>query len=275
MNEVKINGITTHVAEIPPSGGLPQPRGTVVLIHGIAPDSMASWYLTLAYPLADAGMRVLLYDLRGHGRSERPARGYRFADLLDDLDALLLHWEVTERVFLIGNSLGGALAFGYAARRPERTAGIVAIEAEAPTEGYFGRLAKLVKELVQASETGRQAQDGRWKLLNTPQVQALLNESSIRHELPAGPPPDPARLAAVDCPVLCLYGRKSPLRGRASATRRLLPQARTVVFANQKHTLLMDNHREVREHVLAWLAQQMGDSSAGRSDSLTAGRSDT
>ncbi|MGW7546545.1 alpha/beta fold hydrolase [Streptomyces sp. NPDC054770] len=273
MNEVQINGITTHVAEIPPAGDRPRPRGTVLLIHGIAPDSMASWYLTLAYPLAAAGMRVLLYDLRGHGRSGRPARGYRFADLLDDVDALLLHWQVADRVFLVGNSLGGALAFGYAARRPERTAGIVAVEAEAPTAGYFGRVAKLVKELVRVSESGRQATDGPWKLLNTPQVRALLTETSIQHELPAGPPLDPAGLAAVDCPVLCLYGRRSPLRGRAPATRRLLPQARTVVFADQGHTLLVDNHREVRDHVLAWLAQQTGDSAAGRDDSPAAARS--
>ncbi|MFE3175146.1 alpha/beta fold hydrolase [Amycolatopsis sp. NPDC059090] len=272
MNEVRINGLTIHVGEIPPSGGWPQHKGSVVLIHGFGPDSMASWHLTLAYPLAAAGMRVLLYDLRGHGRSERPARGYRFTDLLDDLDALLLHWEVDERIFLIGNSLGGALAFGYAARHPERTAGILAIESEAPAAGYFARVAKLVEEVFFAPDDGQQTEDGTRKLLNTPQVRALLAETSIRHDLLTEPPPDPARLAAVDCQVLCLYGGESPLREGAPAIRRLLPQTRTVVFAGQKHTLLIDNHEKVREHALAWLSQQLELSSGERGDSRAARR---
>ncbi|MFJ5035667.1 alpha/beta fold hydrolase [Streptomyces sp. NPDC088560] len=266
MNTTHVNGITTHIGEIPPEGDQSRAAGTVVLIHGIVPDSMASWYLTLAYPLARAGLRVLLYDLRGHGRSQRPAHGYRFADFLDDLDALMTEWKVTEPVFLMGNSLGGALAFGYAARHPERVAGIVAIEAEAPTEGYFARLSSLVDSLTLVSDNGRQAVRGPSEVLHAPQVLALFAETSIRRELPAGPPPDLSLLAAVDRPVLCLYGRESPLRRRAPEIRRLLPQTRTVVFADQKHTLLVDNHQEVRERVLAWLSPQLGGASAGAAD---------
>ncbi|MFE9610905.1 alpha/beta fold hydrolase [Streptomyces sp. NPDC006012] len=258
MNEIRANGISTHVAEITPEGGRSRTVGTAVLIHGVAPDNMASWYLTLAYPLAQAGLRVLLYDLRGHGRSQRPARGYRFSDFLDDIDALMQQWTVTEPVFLIGNSLGGALAFGYAARHPKRVAGIVAIEAEAPTEGYFARLSWLVDSLALVTDNGRQAVRGPSEILHAPQVLALFAETSIREELPAGPPPDLSPLTTVDRPVLCLYARESPLRRRAPEIRRLLPQSRTVVFADHKHTLLMDNHHEVRDHVLAWLSPHIG-----------------
>lgn len=270
MNEVRVNGITMHLAEVPPEADGPRYGATAVLIHGIAPDNLASWYLTLAYPLAGLGMRVLMYDMRGHGRTERPRTGYRFADLLDDLDALMLHWAVAGPVHLIGNSLGGALAFGYAARHPERVAGIVAIEADAPTADYFGRLSKVVDALTLVPDDGRPAASGPRALLRKPQVLALLNETSMRRELPAGPAPDPDRLAAVDCPVLCLYGGRSPVRRRAPATRRLMPQTKTVVFADQQHTLLMDDHREVREHVLAWLSQQPVDPVTGPHDERAA-----
>ncbi|HEX3784806.1 MAG TPA: alpha/beta fold hydrolase [Pseudonocardiaceae bacterium] len=274
MNEVLANGLTMHVEELWPPDERSRPQGTAVLIHGIAPDNLASWYLTLAYPLAQSGMRVLLYDLRGHGRSEQSAHGYRFPQLLDDLDALMTHWDVSEPVYLMGNSFGGALAFGYAARYPERVAGVVAIEAEVPTPGYFSRLSRVADGLTVVSDHGRAAVRRPTGLVHAPRVLALVTETSIREELPAGPPPAADRLAAIDCPVLCLYGGESSVRLRSPAIRRLLPQTRTIVFAGQRHTLLTDHHHEVGECVLGWLAQLRGSGFRDQDGYSTAGTRD-
>jgi pimeloyl-ACP methyl ester carboxylesterase len=257
LSHAHVNDIDMHLAELAPKGDGPLLGETAILVHGLAPDTLASWFLTLANPLADTGMRVLMYDLRGHGRTQRPTRGYRFTDLLDDLDALVLHWNVPGPVYLIGNSLGGALAFGYAARHPERVAGIVAIEAEMPTEeGFFGGISRLFDALALVSDRGEPTAAWLSRLLHAPQMRALYDETSIRRELPAGPAPDPHDFAAVACPVLCLYGSRSPLHRRAAVTRRLLPQTQSVVFADREHTLLLDARHEVREHVLAWLSER-------------------
>lgn len=89
----------------------------VVLIHGLG-ASRAFWFSRLAMTLA-ATHRVTIYDLRGHGYSERPASGYRVTDHADDLLGLLDELGV-ERAALVGHSLGGAVAFELALRVPER-----------------------------------------------------------------------------------------------------------------------------------------------------------
>ena len=49
---------------------------TVVFVHGLVMDNLSSFYYTLAAPLAQAGFGTVLFDLRGHGLSERPPSGY-------------------------------------------------------------------------------------------------------------------------------------------------------------------------------------------------------
>src|SRR5580704_3414188 len=55
--------------------------------------------------LADAGLRCVLYDRRGHGRSDRPASGYDFDTLADDLAAVVDHFDLRD-ITLVGHSLG-------------------------------------------------------------------------------------------------------------------------------------------------------------------------
>ena len=256
MSIVRVNGVDLHVEEIAPVG---EPTGTAVLIHGMTSDSMASWFLTLAHPLAQAGLRVLLYDLRGHGHSERPATGYSLNHFVRDLDALLEeHWKVDGPIHLFGNSFGGTVAFSYAAQHPARVAGIVAIESAPPTDAWFGRMAR---RLAHAAETIADAE----AVLNSRPLIArriqytttLLAETSIGVELPESALPDPATIQAIDRPVLCLYGGESAVQELASETERLLPQSRHVVVAGQGHTLLIKDPERVRAEVLPWLASSV------------------
>ncbi|PRY28410.1 alpha/beta fold hydrolase [Pseudosporangium ferrugineum] len=255
MSMVRANGIEVHVEEVAPVGDR---RGTVVLIHGMTSDSMASWFLTLAHPLAEAGMRVLLYDLRGHGRSVRPATGYRLDDFVDDLAALLAHWDVDEPVHLFGNSFGGTVAFTYAARHPDRVAGILTIESAPPTATWFARMAR---RLATAAETLADAD----AVVNSRPLtarrfrdaSALLAETDLREQLPASALPDPATFSAITCPVLCLYGGESAVQELAGETARLVPQSRHVVVPGQKHTLLIKAPAQVRAEVLPWLTTRV------------------
>jgi pimeloyl-ACP methyl ester carboxylesterase len=252
MSIVRANGVDLHVEEVAPAGS---PAGTAVLIHGMTSDSMASWFLTLAHPLAQAGFRVLLYDLRGHGHSERPPTGYGLNHFVGDLDALLdEHWKVDGPVHLFGNSFGGTVAFSYAAQHPARVAGIVAIESAPPTAAWFGRMGR---RLARAAETLADAE----AVLNSRPLMArrvrsasaLLAETSIGVELPDSVLPDPAQIQAIGCPVLCLYGGESAVQELATETERLMPQSRHVVVAGHGHTLLINDPDRVRAEVLPWL----------------------
>src|SRR5947207_7958536 len=105
MAEVAARGLTFHVQRL----GSADARATVVFLHGLVMDNLSSFYFTLANPVAQVAS-VILYDLRGHGRSERPPDGYGLGEMVADLDALLDALGVARPVILVGNSFGGLLA---------------------------------------------------------------------------------------------------------------------------------------------------------------------
>lgn len=92
----------------------------VLLIHGSGPGvtAWANWRLTL--PALARHFHVLAPDIAGFGFTERPAGGHYDLDfwlghVTGFLDALEL-----EKVSVVGNSFGGALALGLAVRHPQR-----------------------------------------------------------------------------------------------------------------------------------------------------------
>jgi haloalkane dehalogenase len=96
----------------------------LVLLHG-NPGSSHEWRKVL--PRLGDG-RSLAPDLIGMGRSGKPNIAYSFADHARYLDAWFDALGL-DRVVLIGHDWGGALAFDWAARHPERVLGIAFLEA--------------------------------------------------------------------------------------------------------------------------------------------------
>lgn len=85
----------------------------VVLIHGW-PLSGASWGHQVP-ALAEAGHRVITYDRRGFGRSDKPAGGYDYDTFAGDLAALLEGLDLRD-VALVGFSMGGGELARYVGR---------------------------------------------------------------------------------------------------------------------------------------------------------------
>ncbi len=99
----------THL-HVDDTGGSGRP---VVLIHGW-PLSGESWSEQIP-ALAAAGYRVVSYDRRGFGRSDKPMTGYEYDTLSDDLAAVITGLELTD-VTLIGFSMGGGEVARYVSR---------------------------------------------------------------------------------------------------------------------------------------------------------------
>ncbi|GAA0928206.1 alpha/beta hydrolase [Virgisporangium ochraceum] len=89
------------------TGGAGRP---VVLIHGW-PLTGESWSAQVPV-LRDAGYRVVTYDRRGFGRSDKPLTGYSFDTLAEDLHAVLDSLDLRD-VTLVGFSMGGGEVARY------------------------------------------------------------------------------------------------------------------------------------------------------------------
>jgi pimeloyl-ACP methyl ester carboxylesterase len=90
----------------------------VVLIHGLGAN-LAFWYWA-AKRVSAGHRRILMYDLRGHGRSSMPGSGYNLMDMCEDLRCLLDHLGI-ERAHIVGHSYGARVALSFTGLHPERT----------------------------------------------------------------------------------------------------------------------------------------------------------
>lgn len=120
------------------------PASTALLLHGWGMDrgSLFPWALALA----EAGHRVVLVDLRGHGESGDAPPGYgrrEAEDLVELMAALDARSALAGPLHLFGVSYGGATAAHLASALPERFASLTLLEP-------FANAADAVRDMVPA-----------------------------------------------------------------------------------------------------------------------------
>jgi len=115
-------------------------QGTpVVLLHGF-PDTGRLWRHQAA-ALADAGFRVIVPDMRGYGRSDKPAevQAYTMGALVADVLAVLGD-AGAEKAHVVGHDWGAGVAWAVATFAPERVDHLVAMSVGHPatfwSEGF-------------------------------------------------------------------------------------------------------------------------------------------
>jgi 3-oxoadipate enol-lactonase len=115
MDFAEVNGVGLRY-ELSGSGDR-----TVVLVHEMG-GSLDSW--DDVAPRLAASRRVLRYDTRGAGMSQKVRGELGIDTMADDIAALLDKVGISGRVALAGVAVGGAIALHFAARHPERTSAV-------------------------------------------------------------------------------------------------------------------------------------------------------
>ncbi len=257
MSEIVANGVRLHVQR------LGQGPPAVLFLHGLVMDNLSSFYFTLANPVAQQA-EALLFDLRGHGKSERPASGYALGDFVADVGAVADRLSPDAPLHLVGNSFGGLLALAYAVSRPDRAASLVLIDGHVGLPGWTETMTATLGLTGEARDRriaesfrhwlGRNSERKSTRLAET--ARALVEHTSLVADLRSSPALTPQQLGAVGCPVLALYGERSDLRADAEALGGLLPRARLAVRGGCTHSLLWEATAWVRGEILAWLAER-------------------
>lgn len=252
-----------HVVLDGEGDGLP-----VVLAHPLGLD-LQLWD-GLAASLAARGHPVLRYDLRGHGRSARPAGPWSLGELVDDAARLIREWGRGPVAF-VGLSLGGMVAQGLALNHPELVAKLVLAHTAA---AYPPEARRAFAERIAAVQSGGMAAVvdlvvGRY--LNAdfrarePAVAAAVRARLLAQD-PGAYAAACAAAAAVDyldrlreiaAPTLVLAGALDtgtpPALAEAIALR--IPAARLEVIAGASHLSVVETPQPCRDLVHAFLTR--------------------
>jgi 3-oxoadipate enol-lactonase len=116
MSTIRVNGVDLYY-EIHGSG---EP---VLLIHGLG-SSTRDWDRQV--PELAEQFQVIVFDVRGHGRSSKPRQRYSVKLFADDTAALIRHLGVGS-VHVVGISMGGMMAFQLAVDAPELVRSLVIV----------------------------------------------------------------------------------------------------------------------------------------------------
>jgi pimeloyl-ACP methyl ester carboxylesterase len=118
MARVALDGLTLAVNEWPGRGP------AIVCIHGLTANHTC--WASMADVLA-SDYRLIAYDLRGRGESEKPDKGYSLEIHGEDLGRLLDHFKLGKAI-LMGHSLGAHIALRFAVKHPARVAKLVLVD---------------------------------------------------------------------------------------------------------------------------------------------------
>ncbi|WP_432493895.1 alpha/beta fold hydrolase [Kineococcus gypseus] len=164
----------------------------VVAVPGMG-DTVGA-YRDLAGPVVEAGYRLVLADLRGHGASGTTFREHGDEATAGDLVALLE--DAGEPAVLVGNSMSGSAAVLAAARRPDLVAGLVLLcpFLRPATPRWADPLLRLAYRVLFARPWGARAWVAYYGRLNRGRHAPWLGEH--QRELRASLA-DPARLASL------------------------------------------------------------------------------
>ncbi|MCK0167823.1 3-oxoadipate enol-lactonase [Jannaschia sp. S6380] len=110
------DGTRLHIAETGPPDGRP-----LVFANSLGTD-LRIWDDVL--PRLPDGLRIMRYDMRGHGLSDVPDPPYGMGTLVADAEAVLDTLDVRASCF-VGLSIGGMVAQGLAVKRPDLVGALV------------------------------------------------------------------------------------------------------------------------------------------------------
>lgn len=235
---------------------------TLVFLHSMT-FSRRTWNGTCA--ILGGRHRCLTIDLPGHGDSPRTTRFRTIPDIAEQVAALLRGDEI-ERIFVIGNSMGGSVGVALAHQHPELVAGVGLVGAAVwdgeperrawlqaragalfdPTGGVREPGPEIVEQLFGAPDEHRYRQ-----ILEDHRASAEALETCLwalyAYDVAHG-------LAGLRVPVLSVFGSRDPYReASAPVIRKYAALLDEVVVPDGSHVLPVDKPVELASAVDGWV----------------------
>lgn len=250
----------------------------VVLIHGYPLDE-SSWEKQTA-ALLDAGKRVITYDRRCFGKSDRPTSGHDYDTYAADLSALVSALDLQDAV-LIGFSMGSGEVARYISRygshRVAKAAFLASLQPyllktdetpEGVPQEVFDDLLKAVKAdryafFTTFFENFYNTDENLGKRISEEAVRAswdLATNASAYASVWAQPTwytDFRADVEKIDVPVLIMHGtgdRIVPIEPTGRAFAKMMPSATYIEIEGAPHGMLWTHGEEINKALLDFLA---------------------
>ena len=229
MQEFKSDGV--EIAYIDEGEGPP-----TLLIHGFASNLTMNWMATgWVKTLKEAGRRVIAFDNRGHGKSEKlyELDAYGAPLMAQDARRLLDHLKITA-ASVIGYSMGARIAAFLALNHPQRVKaavfgglGINMVRGMAGTRPIAHALEVPALEDVKnpAARTFRAFAEQTGSDLRALAACIRSSRDPITKE----------DLARLEIPVLVAVGERDVIGGSAVELAKLIPNAQVFEIRNKDH----------------------------------------
>lgn len=234
----------------------------ILMVHGMWCDHQAFDDVVTGL---GGGYRTVCPDLRGHGRSETPARDWTVVDLAHDLARTLDTLEIDAAV-VAGHSLGGMAALQMALRYPDRLRGLVLLstsaEAEKPERrSQLGLLALTINMWGMNNWLAGRVANGFFSAAFARRFPAkvkawrkdvlAMDKRALLQALEAvqDRPSVWDRLEDIAMPALVMGTREDPIAdpARTAAMARRLRKAELVMLPGGGHALPMEHPRELTQ----------------------------
>lgn len=249
----------------------------VVLIHGW-PSSKDMWEYQID-DLVNAGLRVIKYDRRGFGKSDKPWDGYDYDTLTDDLNAIVEGLDLQDAV-LVGFSMGGGEVVRYLHRygNSGRVTKAILVSSVVPFLGQTNDNPDGVPQSVFAEMMEKMKEDriafldtfGEQffgvSMLNHPVSKPYLQyfRSLAEVALPRATQQCAIAFAntdfradveAVNVPTLIIHGdadKTVPIEASSDRTVKMIPAAEYKVYPGAPHGLFYTHRKELNQDIIAF-----------------------
>jgi len=225
----------------------------ILLIHGFASSARVNWVSPgWVDTLVKNGRRVVAFDNRGHGESDKPheVEAYRLTAMAEDAKNLLDHLGIGA-ADVMGYSMGARIGAFFALGHPERA-----------RTAIFGGLGSGMltgvgpwAPVVEALETADPATitDPIGQMFRKFADQTKSDRVALSACMKATRQPvSPASLSKLDVPVLIAVGEKDELSGDAEGLAAVIPGAETLTIPGRNHMLAVGD-KVYKQGVLAFL----------------------
>lgn len=137
----------------------------VVLLHGSFMTITSNWQETIA--ALEKSRQVIAVEMQGHGRTADINRDFSYANLADDIAAMLDYLKIG-KADLIGYSMGGGVAMQAAIRHPQNVRKVVSISAVFRDDGWVKEALDAYPQLTAEAFKGSPIEAEYRKLSPTP-----------------------------------------------------------------------------------------------------------